>query len=115
MQVSGQSGPSLPNKAVGAGLMALGVVLTLFYGAMLLPVAVNLPESWPGLVYAAVGIAGGVSCFLYVIHHRRSLLVPIVAAVLTSLAWLGAIVIVGGAIDRDLQNKRGAYGTTHAG
>ena len=105
MQIPGQLRTSSPSRPVAIVLALTGVALTFFYGALLLPIAVNLPASWPGLIYAAVGIAGGISCFVYLRHRRRVLLVPIAAAVLMTVVWLIALIIFGEAIDRDLQRK----------
>ena len=88
-----------------------GALLLLIYGLMLIPVAVNLPVSWPGLVYAAVGIAGGVCSFAFLWSRRLLLLVPFVAAIFMTAVWSFMMLYFGEAIDQQLQSTRRSSGS----
>jgi hypothetical protein len=87
-------------------IVAVGLMLFVIYGLMFIPVAVNLPASWPGAVYAAVGLAGAICSFAFLKYRRRILLVPMVIAVLMTVIWGAAIVVFGESIDRQLQSNR---------
>jgi hypothetical protein len=84
-------------------MSAVGLVLFVIYGLMFIPVAVNLPASWPGLVYVAIGLGGSICSFAFLTYRRSLLLVPIAIAVLMTIAWGAAILLFGEAIDRRLQ------------
>lgn len=44
---------------------------------MLLVVAVNLPDSWVGLIYVTLGLAAGISSIAYYFLKKPLLLIPI--------------------------------------
>jgi hypothetical protein len=87
-------------------IAAVGALLLAVYGLLLIPVAVNLPVSWPGFVYVAIGIVGGGCSFAFLRYRRRLLLIPVAVAVLMTAAWAVALLYFGEAIDRQLQTNR---------
>jgi hypothetical protein len=84
----------------------IGLILFAIYGLMFVPVVVNLPASWPGLVYVLIGLVGAAGSFGFLKYRRQVLLLPAAIAVLMTVAWAAAILLFGEAIDRELQLKR---------
>jgi hypothetical protein len=82
---------------------ALGILMLLIYGLLVIPVAVNLPVSWPGLVYVAIGLSGGAAAFVFLRFRRLVLLLPFAVALVMTIAWATALIIFGEEIDRKLQ------------
>ena len=96
-------------------ILGVGLVLLVIYGLMLIPVGVNLPASWAGLIYAGIGLTGSVCAVAYFKYGKRALLVPVGIAFLMTIVWAAAIVLFGEAIDRQLQadrQKRQSTGVT---
>lgn len=84
-------------------VLLLGVVFFAVYGAMFVVVGINLPDSWLGLIYVVVGLAGAVACIRYFRNQSRILLVPISAALALIITILVGTVLFGQKIDENLQ------------
>lgn len=84
-------------------VLLLGVVFFAIYGAMLIVVGINLPDSWLGLIYVVVGLAGAVACIQYFRKQSRILLVPISAALALIITILVGTLLFGQKIDENLQ------------
>lgn len=87
-------------------VLLLGVVFFAVYGAMFIVVGINLPDSWIGLTYVIVGLAGAVACIQYFRNQSRMLLVPISAALVLLIAGLVGTLLFGQKIDENLQVHR---------
>src|ERR1700720_1335015 len=69
-------GPWLTGMWFRRLVLLVGILLCISYAALLIPVGVNLPVSWPGLVLVVIGLTGGISCIRYFRQQRRVLLIP---------------------------------------
>lgn len=97
----------LTGKPFRIFVLLLGIGLFVVYGMMLIVVGINLPDSWGGLVYTIVGLAGGIACFSYFRSQKRILLVPIFAALILMIGILVGTLLFGHKVDEGLQKNRG--------
>ena len=74
-------------------VLLLGVGLFIVYGMMLVVVGINLPDSWVGLVYVIVGLAGATACFLYFRKQKSIFLIPILAALILLVTDLVGVLL----------------------
>jgi hypothetical protein len=91
-------------------LLIVGVLLFVIYGLMLIVVAVNLPDSWPGLVYVIIGMAGAIASFRYYSSQRRLLLIAVAAALLLTIVTLVGTLLFGRKIDEHRLKATGTAG-----
>jgi membrane-bound ClpP family serine protease len=85
-------------KAFRVLIAAVGGVLLVFYGAVLIVVAVNLPDSSFGLVLVLVGLAGAFASFRYYRSPRPRLLIVVVVVLMLTIVWLGVTFLFGDVI-----------------
>ena len=57
--------PTHKSIAIGSAMVLSGLALVLIALLMVLPVAVNLPDSWFGAMLAFAVLAAGVGCMYY--------------------------------------------------
>lgn len=76
-------------------VLFVGILLCIGYAALLIPVGVNLPVSWPGLVLIVIGLTGGISCVRYFRQQRRGLLIPAAFAIILTIAIAIAVLVFG--------------------
>ena len=76
-------------------VLTLGIGLFVVFGMMLIPVSVNLPDSWMGLLYVVVGLTGATASVRYYFTQRRILLIPILAATLLITTILVGTLLFG--------------------
>lgn len=76
-------------------VLVVGLLLCIGYAALLIPVSVNLPVSWPGLVLSAIRLTGGISCVRYFRQQRRVLLIPAAFAIILTIAVAIAVLVLG--------------------
>jgi uncharacterized membrane protein YgaE (UPF0421/DUF939 family) len=69
-------------------ILLIGVGLALLCVAMLFPVAVNLPESWFGLIDMTIGLMVGLCCIAYFFRQKNILLIPILLFSITASLYL---------------------------
>lgn len=86
-------------------ILVLGIGLFVLYGIMLVTVGINLPDSWVGLVYVTVGLAGGLASFRYYRRQKPILLVPIAIALILIVAILIGTLLFGHKIDEGLRKS----------
>src|SRR3954470_5950138 len=89
----------LTSRPLRLFVLLLGIGLVVLYGAMLIVIAVNLPDSWVGLILVIVGLAGGLSGVLYFRSSRAILLVPLAAALTLTMALAIGILLLGKKVD----------------
>jgi len=89
----------LNSKLIRFFVLLIGISLILFSTAVLVIASLNLPYSWPGLLFAIVGFWGAIACIRYFRNQRLALLVPIVATLLLIAIFLGMVFILGHKFD----------------
>jgi hypothetical protein len=91
-------------------LLIVGVLLFVMHSLMLIVVGVNLPYSWPGLVFVIIGMAGAIASFRYYRSQRRPLLIVIAAALLLTIVFLVGTLLFGRKIDEHRLKSTGMHG-----
>ena len=104
----------ITSKLLRVLVLAVGVFLFVIYGTMLIAVSVNLPDSWFGLVYVTVGLAGAIASFRYYRSQRRLLLIAVAAALLLTIIFLVGTILFGEKLDEYLKKGRGTAGGQRA-
>ena len=80
---------SFMDGAIFAIFIALiGGSLVWFYGSLFFGAFFNLPDSWPGFLYASAGTAAGLGCFVYIEKRMKALLVFAAIAFLAMVLML---------------------------
>ncbi len=80
---------SAPFRVLAA---CVGVVLFGFFGILFFAAFVNLPASWPGILYTGYGLAAAICAFRYAYAPKRLLLFIAAPALLMVLITLSGVV-----------------------